>query len=55
MKQVLFLAALFFSLATLHAQEDYSDMVKVGDLLYIDAPSANSYKHIDVPRKNIIV
>ncbi|WP_350286404.1 hypothetical protein [uncultured Croceitalea sp.] len=55
MKQLLVLTAFFFALASVYAQEDYSEMVKVGDLLYIDAPSANSYKHIDIPRKNFII
>ncbi|MBS9462411.1 hypothetical protein KIM67_08320 [Flagellimonas sp. 389] len=56
-KPILFLIALVLSAYSLMAQqqEDYSDLVKVGDELLIDTPSASSYQHINVPRKNFII
>lgn len=55
-KPILFLVAFALSVYSLTAQqENYADLVEIGDELVIDAPSASSYQHINVPRKNFII
>lgn len=55
MKSILFL--LMFSLFAngLNAQENHTDLVKVGDQLVIGEPTGVSYQNINVPRKNFII
>ncbi|MEX0316266.1 MAG: hypothetical protein AB3N18_18945 [Allomuricauda sp.] len=55
MKQIYFLLALFFSVCSMHAQENYVDLVQVGDQLTLGEPSGASYTHVLVPRKNFII
>ncbi|MBT8237260.1 MAG: hypothetical protein HKP24_12965 [Croceitalea sp.] len=55
MKKILFITLVVCAMFTTRAQEDYSDMVKVGDELMISNPSGSDYQYIDVPRKNFII
>lgn len=43
------------TISTAFAQEDYSDLIKVGDQMLISGPSSSTYQYIDVPRKNFII
>ncbi|SHG51219.1 hypothetical protein [Flagellimonas flava] len=55
MKQIyVFLTAALMA-CTMHAQEDYTDLVQIGDNITIGEPTGSSYQHIDVPRKNFII
>ncbi|MDC6365445.1 MULTISPECIES: hypothetical protein [Flavobacteriaceae] len=53
----LFLTLLFYVCTTsfLQAQENYVDLVQIGDQLTLGTPSGNHYKYISVPRKNFIL
>lgn len=55
MKRTFFLMIAVFTAIGMCAQEDFSDLVKIGDQLTISAPSSKTYKFIDVPRKNFII
>ncbi|WP_273568293.1 hypothetical protein [Maribacter halichondriae] len=52
-KAVIFIVSIFMTV-TLMAQES-SDFVKKGTVLTLGPVSASGYKHIDFPRKNIII
>ena len=55
MKSIYFLLAVFFSVCSMHAQENYVDQVQIGDQLMLGEPSGASYTHVLVPRKNFII
>lgn len=55
MKRIFFLFVSLCATIGMYAQEDFSNLVKIGDQLTISGPSSSSYKFIDVPRKNFII
>ncbi len=55
MKRMVFLLAILLSVSGLSAQENFSDLVKVGDELIIAKAPATTFNYIDIPRKNFII
>ncbi|MDT0606626.1 hypothetical protein [Croceitalea rosinachiae] len=55
MKRIFFILVILCATVRMHAQEDFSDLVKIGDQLIISKPSQNRYQFIDIPRKNFII
>lgn len=55
MKRTFFLFVTLCATIGMYAQEDFSNLVKIGDQLTISEPSSSSYKFIDIPRKNFII
>lgn len=55
MRTIIFLLVIMFSVPSITAQENYVDLVQVGDQLTLAEPSGSTYQHIDVPRKNFII
>lgn len=55
-KSILFFTALCFTcFSTLTAQDNYDDLVAVGDELTIGSPSKGTYQFIHVPKRNFII
>ena len=55
-KSILFFAAFCFAcFSTLTAQDNYDDLVEVGDELVIGSPFKGGYQFINVPKKNFII